>query len=170
MTTATTTYSPRVTRDGDDFLAEVAVWSDSPVPEYIFVGYFERHSDAYAAACEESTDCAARAAADAAIAEQDAEIPTCCESCGLPLAIEDAFLADNLNVCGDCYGSGDDADFARRSAAIFETLWAANPDALRIEEYSARADSDARRACREALATAGALMDDAADKAQVQAA
>ena len=44
-----------------------------------------------------------RAAADAL----DAEIPTCCESCGAVLAPEDAFIADDLAVCGDCYGTPD---------------------------------------------------------------
>jgi len=140
----TITYSPRVTRDGDDFLAEVAVWSDSPVPEYIFVGYFERHSDAYAAACEESTDCATRAAADAALAAMPMapersedefaaaleQFDATAEARADALDEDAGIAADGLAVCGDCYDS-----------------------------------ADTRRAYREALAQQGAAEDAARDAA-----
>ena len=148
MTTATeteTTYSPRVTRDGDDFMAEVAVWSDSPVPEYIFVGYFSTHAAAYEAACEESTDYAKRAAADAALEALDAEIETCCESCGLPLAIEDAFLADALNVCGGCYGSADSRRVYREALAQQGAAEDAARDAAYLAQWQ-RQQEDAARA------------------------
>jgi hypothetical protein len=199
MTTevATTTYSPRVTRDGDDFLAEVAVWSDSPVPEYIFVGYFERHSDAYAAACEESTDCAKRAAADAAIAAQpmtvevdataqnradalefepfdDCEIETCCESCGEPLDFEDAVEIDGEMWCEHCADEAPTA--AGRFFASGGEAGAGFEDCRNDGEPGAwvhwtdDTQSAARREWREALTQQGAIEDAASDAAQVQAA
>lgn len=67
MTTTTPTeYSARVTRDGDDFLAELVVREGGREADAYLVGWFDTHALALAAANEALTDALVRQAEEAA--------------------------------------------------------------------------------------------------------
>jgi len=169
----TTNYIPRITRDEDDFLAELSVWTDGPVPdETIFVGYFSTYQRAYEASIAASTDAATRDVADAALAAQVSDAPTCrtcggpveidgsvglfddecddcaalaCEACGGAVSFEDASILGDRMVCGACYAA----------------------QQAHVEAMAALVAADERRAYREALAEDGCAADEAQRLSQV---
>jgi protein-arginine kinase activator protein McsA len=109
----TTRYIPRITReDAGDFLAELSVWTDGPVPETIFVGYFSTYQAAYEAATEASTDAAQRDVADAALAM----IAPC--ACGAQLTNATAYELDNAPACKTCLNER--LALAELVAAVFD--------------------------------------------------
>jgi hypothetical protein len=169
-----TSYIPRITRDEDDFLAELSVWTDSPVPETIFVGYFSTYQQAYEAACEASTDAAQRDVADAAIAAQAAQAADtpACRTCGGPVEI-DGSVGLGGDECDDCAAlcceecgesvSFDDATFLGDRMACSECYAAQQ---AHVTAMAALAAADERRAYREALEEAGSAADEAQRLAQ----
>jgi len=161
-----TTYIPRITREDDgDFLAELSVWTDGPVPDKtIFIGYFSTYQAAYEAACEASTDAAQRDVTDAAIAAQadtsacrtcggpvevdgsvglfDDECDACgalaCERCGESVSFDDAtFLGDGM-VCRTCY------DAQRAHVAAMAALAAADDESRAAHEASLVAEYESQ--------------------------
>ena len=149
MTTqATTDISARITRDVDDFQAEIVHYDANghEVDAYL-VGWFSTHAAAYEAANQELTETLQARANEAAMAEALLEAQ---------IAQVDAVVAEldeDANYCECC---GVEAD-------------AAAAELVGLEMHCADCAANTRRAYRDALAAQGAAQDDAMDAAEVEA-